>query len=347
MTRTPRRSPSSVDERVSFWHGCDSTVRFLTWSSYGDAFTMDVFHSEEQMKKEVTFGRKIRQLREERAWTQEHLAEVAGIESVRTVQRVEGCETQGAETLRAIAAAFDVTVQDLQTVRAIPESQRIGAWLVSDYRRFVDFEQAHHWNMSYRSVVAPLSEEDRQSVDDLLEQMFADRECIDRLDGELWDCYLEHVREPLESLFELGVVLFVLGERRDLLLSSDLKPLKDHIPNWLAQHFMVVPKHGCFRLNSDDPLHRFNVDCKAASDALFLAVKNKEVGAHVYDNALWAAMQPATKETVRWCETCFPLLPGGARITFEYIEQVTGMSRYQLHALCNAITAQPVIEGLA
>ena len=65
------------------------------------------------MKREVTFGRKVRELREERAWTQEHLAEVAGIESVRTVQRVERSETQGAETLKAIAAAFDVTVQDL------------------------------------------------------------------------------------------------------------------------------------------------------------------------------------------------------------------------------------------
>jgi transcriptional regulator with XRE-family HTH domain len=300
------------------------------------------------MRKEVSFGSKIRELRERRAWTQEHLAEVAGIESVRTVQRVENNETQKAETLQAIAAAFDVGVQDLRTERAIPEYRMIGTWLVSSYRQFVNVEEAHNWQMSCRSVLGPLENEEHRSVNDILKRVFSDRECISRLDPELWDCYLEQVQEPLESLFGLGMVLFILGERRDLMLPTlgDLRPLRDHIPDWTVQHLMVVPKHGCFRLGPGGELHRFNESCEAASDALFRAVKQK-IGAEVYENALWAAMDPRVGNTVRWCDICFPLVSGGSRITFEYIEQVTGLSRYQLHALCDAITGLPFIDGLA
>lgn len=46
-----------------------------------------------------------------KAWTQEHLAEAAGI-SPRTVQRAED-GVLSAETLRSLAAAFDVTLEEL------------------------------------------------------------------------------------------------------------------------------------------------------------------------------------------------------------------------------------------
>src|SRR5207237_1378654 len=150
-------------------------------------------------------------------------------------------------------------------------------------------------------------------------------------------------------LFAAGLTIFMLGERRDLLLPrlGDLKPIADHVPDWLVQYFMVVPKHGCFRMNPTESLHNFNVNCRAAGDALFLAVKHSNVGVHVYDNALWVAMQPGGENAVRWCDTCFPALLGGVRITFEYVEKGTGCNRAQLHALCEAITGHPFIEGLA
>jgi len=56
-------------------------------------------------------GDRIRRLRDGKVWTQEHLAEAAGL-SARTVQRAE----EGAasvETLRSLAAALDVPVQEL------------------------------------------------------------------------------------------------------------------------------------------------------------------------------------------------------------------------------------------
>lgn len=55
---------------------------------------------------------KIRHLREARAWSQAHLAEVASL-SLRTVQRVEAEGTASAETRLALAAALGVAVAEL------------------------------------------------------------------------------------------------------------------------------------------------------------------------------------------------------------------------------------------
>lgn len=49
----------------------------------------------------------------DRAWTQEQLAEIAGI-AVRTVQRVEQGHPASLETCKAIAAAFGIDVADLR-----------------------------------------------------------------------------------------------------------------------------------------------------------------------------------------------------------------------------------------
>jgi len=301
------------------------------------------------MKRIVTYGERIRELREEKAWTQEDLTTAAGIESVRTVQRVEKNQTRNPETLRAIASAFDVGVDALRLERAIPESRLIGTWLVTTNREFLKMEESHNWCMSYRSVVAPLTEEVHQQVDQLLNEIFADRECIDRFDSELYDSYIQQIQEPLKAIFDLGLAILVVGEHRDIVLHTvgQLKPIKDHDPDWLVQHFMVVPKHGCFRLNSAEPLHFFNSSCCLATDTLFRAVKRRNAGVHVYSNALWAVLRPNSENAVRWCDTCFPPLSGGARISFEYIEKVTGLNRWQLHSLIDATTGQPFIEGLA
>lgn len=56
-------------------------------------------------------GKKIRQLRDRKAWTQEHLAKAAGV-SLRTIQRAEE-GAMSAETLNALAGAFDVSVEEL------------------------------------------------------------------------------------------------------------------------------------------------------------------------------------------------------------------------------------------
>lgn len=55
----------------------------------------------------------IKEYRIERAWTQEHLAEIAGV-SNRTIQRLESGEDVSPDTLKAIAAAFDSSVVELK-----------------------------------------------------------------------------------------------------------------------------------------------------------------------------------------------------------------------------------------
>jgi len=51
----------------------------------------------------------VKQLRLQRAWSQEQLAELTGL-SVRTIQRIENGDRPGLETLSALAAVFEVNV---------------------------------------------------------------------------------------------------------------------------------------------------------------------------------------------------------------------------------------------
>lgn len=55
---------------------------------------------------------RIRTLRERRAWSQEHLAAVAGV-SVRTLQRIEAGAGASHDTCLSLAAALDVPVGEL------------------------------------------------------------------------------------------------------------------------------------------------------------------------------------------------------------------------------------------
>lgn len=54
---------------------------------------------------------RIKMLRTERAWSQQHLADVSGI-SLRTIQRVEKSHSASPETLKSLAACFEVSIPD-------------------------------------------------------------------------------------------------------------------------------------------------------------------------------------------------------------------------------------------
>jgi len=58
---------------------------------------------------------KLKRWREERFWSQEHLAELAGI-ALRTVQRIESGGTASRESITALAAAYNVDAAALTYV---------------------------------------------------------------------------------------------------------------------------------------------------------------------------------------------------------------------------------------
>jgi transcriptional regulator with XRE-family HTH domain len=58
-------------------------------------------------------GDRLKALREQRSWSQAHLAEAAGV-NVRTVQRIESGEPCSYETTLALAAALDIDVSQLE-----------------------------------------------------------------------------------------------------------------------------------------------------------------------------------------------------------------------------------------
>lgn len=60
---------------------------------------------------------KLKRWREERHWSQEHLAGLSGL-GVRTIQRIENGEPASSETLAALAAAYNVDIGAITTDEA-------------------------------------------------------------------------------------------------------------------------------------------------------------------------------------------------------------------------------------
>src|SRR5437879_2801747 len=127
------------------------------------------------MKTEFRYGQKIKQYREARGWTQEHLAAVSGVEA-RTIQRVERNQTKSPETLQAIAAAFNLDLDALRTTWRMAESRLTHAQLVTTYADFIAAEEQNCWHAFSRCMVVPLKDDFRGEVEDLCDRVFADRD---------------------------------------------------------------------------------------------------------------------------------------------------------------------------
>ncbi len=66
-------------------------------------------------------AQKIKGLRQDKGWTQQHMAEVCGL-SLRTVQRAENYGNCSADTLQAVASVLEVALSDLKLVPPAPDS---------------------------------------------------------------------------------------------------------------------------------------------------------------------------------------------------------------------------------
>ncbi len=72
------------------------------------------------MKMQVN-GNMIKSLREKRVWSQQQLAEMAGI-SLRTLQRLEATSTASHETVKSLAAVFEIDAETLLPPKASDEA---------------------------------------------------------------------------------------------------------------------------------------------------------------------------------------------------------------------------------
>ncbi|WP_313318847.1 helix-turn-helix transcriptional regulator [Stenotrophomonas sp.] len=79
-------------------------------------------------------GKRIRQLREVRGWSQEHLATLCGL-SVRTVQRLEAEGSASLESRMAVASALGVSAGDLLAAPAADTPLAVAAAPIARGRR--------------------------------------------------------------------------------------------------------------------------------------------------------------------------------------------------------------------
>jgi len=296
------------------------------------------------MKTEIRYGQRIKELREAKGWTQEHLEELSGV-NVRTIQRVESDQTKAPETLAAIGSAFDLSVGELGQRYRITESKPPTAILIETAADFgVAMQRAHHDYVFQRLTKTT----DR--VEDLIGSITEDLQYVSPDEGGIFESFIRSLREPLEEMHALGFGIFAIQETRDRLLrlTPDSKPTE--FENWTHGKFIIIPRYGCFRPGgpkSKEKLHRFHAGCKAAIGELLTMFKEeREVG--VYANALHALLpQPDAAPVDAWCDECFPLQPDGSRLTFTYMATVIGKSEAELEQMLAADLGDLPIVGHA
>ena len=67
--------------------------------------------------------RDIKELRLERHWSQDQLAEMSGL-SIRTIQRIENGENAGLESLKSLAAVFEINIADSDKNKEIEQIRK-------------------------------------------------------------------------------------------------------------------------------------------------------------------------------------------------------------------------------
>jgi hypothetical protein len=238
---------------------------------------------------------------------------------------VEADKTKNPETLAAIAAAFDLEVRDLGWKFRIPESKPAKAVLLESVD---DFRSAIH--RAHDMFTIQRLTEGTKRVDELLTSMFQDLDCISPDEFDIFESFLQTLHEPLEELHSLGFGIFSIQETRDVFVKSG-SPNAQTLPweNCTHAHFILIPRHGCFRMggpSSNEMLHRFNPDCSVAVNEV-LRMFQKELQVGIFRNVIYAM---GALHSIRWCDSCFPVHSDGSRISLDYLSAITAMPKTDL-----------------
>lgn len=285
------------------------------------------------MRTERRFGKKIREFRQDYGWSQEQLAEIAGI-ATRTIQRVERDQTRDGETLRAIAAAFGVAVKDLRSEYWIAESYPPKALMIESADDFrIAIRRAYHFH-TYGSLVQARPESEER-IRELTDTIFSDLWAMDPDEPELISSYIESIREPLDELRVMGVTLFSIQERRDVFIKGRAPGERLPMEDVTYGHYFLAPINGCFRpevKGKPSSLHRFSTSCEDAVKTL-LQIRQKELDMWVTSNPIYALKALGETDQIQWCDFCFPTNEDGSRISWSDLEQVTGLTSEEMIAI--------------
>jgi transcriptional regulator with XRE-family HTH domain len=282
------------------------------------------------MKTEIRYGRRVKEERLKKGWTQEHLAEVADV-TVRTVARIEKGEVQGLESLMAIAAAFDMELGKLGQVFRIAEAKPLRSLTIQRAEDLpIALNRAYHSSL-YRPMLLPMRTDLQERAEELLETIFSDLQYLSPDEPEVVRSWVQSVKEPIEELHGMGMEIFSIQDCREGFIGEPGK--KTLMENWTTGYYLLVLEHGCF--SAKNYIHRFNEQCETAVNALHEWLRQERDGTKVdlylFPNELMVTPVKTVEQS--YCTVCFPNGPTGECMTQEYLRRITGLSSEEIHNL--------------
>ncbi len=282
------------------------------------------------MKTAIRYGKRIREERQKRGWTQEHLAGVAGI-APRTIARIEKDEVQGLDSLMAIGAAFGMELRELVQTFRIAEVKPLRSLVIrraEDLR--VAFNGAHHSGL-YRTMLIPLRSDLEERAEEFLEAIFSDLQYLSPDESELMRSWVQSVKEPLEELHSIGMEIFSIQDCREGFIGEPGH--KKLLENWTTGYYLLVLEHSCF--SAKNCIHRFYDGCATGVAALHEWLRQEEDGTeielHMFANELVITAVKGVEQS--YCNVCLPKGPTGEYLTEEYVKRISGVSAEEIRNL--------------
>lgn len=294
------------------------------------------------MKTEIRYGKRIKEERQKRGWTQEHLAGVAGI-APRTVARIEKDEVRGLDSLMAISAAFEMELRELTQTFRVAEAKPLRALTIrraEDLR--VAFNRAHHSGL-YRTMLIPLRTDLEERAEELLEAIFSDLQYLSPDESDTMRSWVESVKEPLNELHGKGMEIFSIQDCREGFAGEPGQ--KKLLENWTTGYYLLVLEHSCFSAKSC--IHRFHDQCAIAVSSLHNWLRQEQDGTEVelYMFANQLAITAVKGAEQSYCKVCFPSGPSAEYLTEEYVRRISGLSAEDFRSFVEELEASGEVSA--
>ena len=111
---------------------CRIAVVCITYYLQGyrkvNSYLCPINNIENNMKPTTINLRDLKEMRLQRHWSQEQLAEMSGL-SIRTIQRIENGENAGFESIKSLAAVFEIDIIDSDKKKEIKQVRKEEAYI--------------------------------------------------------------------------------------------------------------------------------------------------------------------------------------------------------------------------